>query len=271
MGHLFGNWLEVEADPDANQTLENACLLEQSGQTEDAINLLGDELEGGRECAALFDARGALYLATGFPRAAAGDFQRAVALAPERARCWYALGHAYETLDLERQALEALEHAHSLGLDDAGLSLSLARVYRALERIGQSARHYQHAIECLDEPSTELLAEAAVLATEDPARAAGVENMRDRLEACRGTKLSDDAWFLRALLRELPDEASQDIAATFQALEVAPGELQVLTESLLSAVQLLDAETSAAARAELLAREPDENRRAALERCLAAP
>ncbi|NOT28860.1 MAG: tetratricopeptide repeat protein [Planctomycetes bacterium] len=267
-GHRFGSWLEVEPDPLSTPALESACLLEQTGEREEAIAVLGEALQSGRESASVFEARGALYLGTGFPRAAAGDFQRAVALAPERPRCWYALGHAYEVLGLARQALEALEHARSLGCDDVGLFLSLARAYRALGRSGQSARHYQQVLTRQESP-TELLAEAAVLASDDPARAASVDSLRERLESCRCTPLSDDAWFLRAILRELPGEPAMNIAAAFQALEVAPAELADLTASLLLSVQLLDSETSAEARAGLLAAEPDERRRAALERCLA--
>lgn len=268
-GHRFGSWLEVEHDPVALPALESACLLEQTGAREEAIAVLGEALKSGRESASVFEARGALYLGAGFPRAAAGDFQRAVALAPERPRCWYALGHAYEVLGLARQALEALEHARSLGCDDTGLFLALARAYRALGRSGQSARHYQQVLGRLEGSSAELLAEAAVLASEDSARAASVDGLRERLESCRGTPLSDDAWFLRAILRELPGEPATDIVAAFQALEVAPAELADLTTSLLLSVQLLDSETSAEARAGLLAAEPDERRRAVLERCLA--
>ncbi len=268
--HRFGNWLAVEPDPAARSTLEQAGLLEQTGGCEEAIGVLTDELDGGRQCASAFEARGALYLATGFPRAAAGDFQRAVALAPERARGWFALGHAYETLGLFRQALEALEHARGLGYDDSGLYLSLARVQHALGQTGRAARSYQLALERSSELPREALVEAAVLAYEDPARAAAVEGLRDRLETCRGTPLSNDAWFLRALLRELPGEPTQEIAAALQALEIAPLELEALTGTLLTAVQLLDPETNAAARVAWLAVEPDPARRATLERCLAS-
>lgn len=270
VGHRFGGWLEVEPDPEARPALESACLLEQTNGTEDAISVLSEAIDSRLASASLFEARGALYLGSGFPRAAAGDFQRAVALAPERSRCWYALGHSYEVLGLSRQALESLEHARSLGCDETGLYLSLARAYRALGRFGRAARHYEHALERLDGSPTEILVEAAVLTIEDSTRAASVEGLRDRIEACRGSVLSDDAWFLRALLRELPGEPAANIAATFQALDVAPAELRALTASLLIAMQLIDTETSTEARAELLATEQDQRARAALERCLGA-
>lgn len=275
VGHRFGRWLEVDPEPEARFVLEDACLLEQTGAAEGAIDVLGKALEDmrgdmrGRAC--LFEARGALYLSTGFPRAAVGDFQRAVALRPQHPRAWFALGHAYEILCLSRQALEALEHARALGGDEAGLHLSLARVYRALGRSGPSARHYALALERVTEPVTELQVEVALLATEDLGRAASVESWREQFEACRGLQLSDDAWLLRALVRELPGEPAEEIGVTFRALEVAPEELTTLTTSLLTALQLDDPQTFAAARAELLASETDPERRARLERCLLRP
>jgi tetratricopeptide (TPR) repeat protein len=270
LGHRFGGWLEVEPDAAAQATLERACLLEQSGAREEAIDLLGEALDDSSATAALFQARGALYLAAGFPRAAAGDFQRAVALEPARAACWFALGHAYETLGLANQALEALEHARGLGRLEGDLFLSLARVFTALGRSGAAARNYAAAREHLGELTLEVAVEVAVLAAE-PERAAAVETLRARLEDCLGLQLSADGWFLRALLRELPPDSPREIAATFRALEVAPEELETLTRSLMLVLQLLDGETRAAARDELLALAPDEARRAKLERCLAQP
>jgi hypothetical protein len=269
VGHRFGRWLEVEPEPAARAVLERACLTEQTGSAEDAITVLSEALEDVRACASLYEARGALYLGTGFPRAAAGDFQRAVSLAPDHAHGWYALGHAYEVLGLAHQALEALERSSTLGHDEPGLLLSLARVHRSLGHAGMSARYYEQALERLDGPPTEILVEAAVLATEDSSRAAGVEALRDRLESCSGTQLSDEAWLLRALVRELPGGPTESVGATFRALEVAPEELATLTEGLLTALQLDDPETRAEKLADLLAAEPDAQRRLALERCLA--
>jgi len=269
LGHRFGRWLEVEPEPAARSALENACLVEQTGSAEDAIGVLSEAIDDVHGCASLFQARGALYLGTGFPRAAAGDFQRAVALAPEHAHGWYALGHAYEVLGLYHQALEALVHALDLGADQAALFLSLARVQRALGRAGMSARHYERALARSESMPAAVLVEVVILATEDSARAAGVEALRDRLETCKGVRLSDDAWLLRALVKELPGEPAENVGATFRALEVAPEELADLARGLLTALQLDDPETGAQALAELLAAEPDAQRRAALERCLA--
>lgn len=269
VGHRFGRWLEVEPDPAARSALEEACLLEQTGATEEAIEVLNDALEDRPACAALLDARGALYVATGFPRAAAGDFQRAVALAPLCARSWFALGHAYEILSLTRQALDAFERAVSLGSRERLLFLSLARTYRSLGRRGQAAHHYELALARHEPAPTELLVEAALLASEDRARSATVDAMRDRLDSCRGTRLSDEAWLLRALLQESPGEEIEQVTTYVQALELEPDELAGLTAGLLTALQLVDPETKDAARERLLAAEPDETRRTALEQCLA--
>lgn len=270
VGYRFGRWLLVEPTPEARQALEDACLLEQTSQSEEAIEVLGRAIEG-EPCAALFLARGALYLSTGFPRAAAGDFQRAVSMIPEHPRGWFALGHAYEVLGLWRQALEALEHARALDGQEVGLFLSLARVHHALAHPGLSARYYGLALPRMEGRSTELLVEAAVLATEDPQRALAVEKMRERLEAGRSTPFSDEAWLLRALLRELPGEPADKVGATIRSLEVAEGELTDLAGSLLTALQLVDPETSEQVRGELLAAETDVQRRTALERSLLRP
>jgi tetratricopeptide (TPR) repeat protein len=271
LGHRFGRWLEVEPEPAARAALEDACLVEQTGSAEDAIGVLSEAIDDVRDCASLFQARGALYLGTGFPRAAAGDFQRAVNLAPEQGHGWYALGHAYEVLGLYHQSLDALGRALDLGETHAPLFLSLARAYRGLGRAGLSARHYELTLAWHDGVPAELLVEAVLLVIEDPARAAGVEALRDRIETCSGTKLSDDAWLLRALVRELPGEPPENVSATFRALEVAPAELAALTRGLLAALQLDDPETASQKLAELLAAETDRARRAALERCLSAP
>jgi len=271
LGHRFGRWLAVEVDPAGQEALEQACLLEQKGESEHAIELLGEALKDVTSSAPLFLARGALYLAAGYPRAAAGDFQRAVDLAPDQADGWYALGHAYEVLGLSRQALEALERSLQLGGESGASQLSLARVYRTLGRLGQAARHYELALAQFAPPPTDLLIEAAVLTTEDSTRAPGVEALRERLESCEGVQLSDDAWLLRALLREVRGEPTTSVAATFHALEVGVEELVLLTRNLLIAQQLDDPETAAAARARVLAAVPDETRRTALERCLPSP
>jgi len=271
LGHRFGRWLEVDVDPAGREALEQACLLEQRGESEKAIELLGDTLEDGAGPASLLLARGALYVAAGYPRAAAGDFQHAVALAPAQASGWYALGHAYEILGLSRQALEALEHALRLGGESGGPLLSEARVYRALGRLGCAARAYELALAQLDPPSTDLLIEAAVMTTEDSSKAATVETLRERLESCEGVQLSDDAWLLRALLRENRGEPAASVSAAFRALEVGVDDLSALTRSLLVAQQLADPETAAETKVRALASVADEGRRTALERCLSRP
>jgi tetratricopeptide (TPR) repeat protein len=266
--HRFGRWLVLEPDAVAVVVLERAAELDRGGLDEEAIALLGEALDEGPACASLLEARGALYVAAGFPRAAAGDFQRAVALAPERGSGWFALGHAYEVLGLSRQALEALERARGLGVDDAGVHLSLARVNRALGWHGRAARSYELGLARLDPAPVALLAEATTLATEDTARFRAVEVQRERLESCRGEALSDDGWLLRALLDEMPGAPATEVAATFHALDAPPAELHHLTGNLLTACQLVDPATTDETRARVLSTEPDATRRAALERCL---
>lgn len=271
VGHRFGGRIAVEVTPESRHALEEACLLEQRGALEPAIEILGEAIEDQPRCGGLYEARGALYQATGFPRAAAGDFLRATGLTPGRAQSWLALGQAYEALDLARQALEALDQAERLGESSLALQLSKARVLRALGRRGLAARHYERALEVLSELPLEVLIEAAALAGEDRTRASEIARLRDGMEACRGTPLSDDAWFLRSLLEESRGESPREVAEAVRALEVPPEELERLTWNLLAAVQLADGETRAAARARILAAEPDPARRASLEGCLPRP
>ena len=268
VGHRFGGRIQVEPTRETRTPLEKACLLEQRGQLEQAITVLGDALDERADSGALFEARGALYQATGFPRAAAGDFQRATMLTPERAESWLALGQAYESLDLARQALEALAKAEQLGAQGVGLRLSQARSLRALGRRGLAARHYELALRDLGVLPAEVLVEAAVLAGEDRSATLEIERLRDNLETCRGTPVSDETWLLRALLDESKGESPREVAEAVKALEVPPEELERLTWNLLAAVQLSDGETRGETRARLLAAEPDTSRRAALENCL---
>jgi len=271
VGHRFGGRIAVEVDPESRAALEQACLLEQRGAIEPAIEVLSEAIEDFSRCGSLYEARGALYQTTGFPRAAAGDFLRATGLTPGRSQCWLALGQAYEALDLARQALEALEQAERLGEAGLGLQLSKARVLRALGRRGVAAQHYERALRALSELPLELQVEAAVLAGEDRSRANEIARLRDTLEACRGTPPSDEAWLLRSLLEESRGESPREVADAVRSLELPPEELERLTWNLLAAVQLSDAETRAAARTRLISAEPDPARRAALENALPRP
>lgn len=271
VGHRFGGRIQVQPTPETRTPLEEACLLEQRGLLEDAITVLGDALDEQPDSGALYEARGALYQATGFPRAAAGDFQRATMLTPKRAESWLALGQAYESLDLARQALEALAKAEQLGARGVGLRLSQARSLRALGRRGLAARHYELALRDLGVLPAEVLVEAAVLAGEDRSAALEIERLRDSLETCRGTPVSDESWLLRTLLDESKGESPCEVAEAVKVLEVAPEELERLTWDLLAAVQLSDGETRGSARERLLAAEQDTSRRTALENCLPRP
>jgi tetratricopeptide (TPR) repeat protein len=271
LGLRFGRWLEVEAEERTLAALREACLLEQVGESEEAMEHLSGALEELGPSPSLLEARGALYLCAGYPRAAAGDFQEAVRLAPERPDAWFALGHAYELLGLSHQALETLDRAVALGAWEAGAFLARARVLRSLGRAGLAAKDYDSALEGSEGRSTEILVEAVMLARADPSTSPQVEAFRERLEACRGTVLSDDAWLLRALLKELRGGTEEEVRTAFLALDVAPAELVLLAHSLLWAIQLADAETRAAARQELIEGETDADRRLRFERCLSLP
>ena len=263
-GHQFGRWLEVDPDPAARPGLEQACRLEQAGANEEAIAALSESIEDHPACAALFSARGALYVAAGFPRAGQANFQRAVDLAPSCTRSWFALGHACEILLLPRQALVALERAVSLGGEEAQLFLSLARVYRALGRRGQAARYYELALATGEPTGVDLLVEAAMLAREDRGQSAAVMAACAALESCCGVPLADEAWFQRTLLQASPGVRAGELAIEVQALEGAPEKFAGLMRNLLTALQLTDAETRDATRERLLSAEQDAGRRAAL-------
>src|SRR5688572_15409156 len=88
LGHRFGRWLVVEPEERSLEALKEACLLDQVGESEEAMACLSEALEDKGPRASLLEARGALYLTAGFPRAAVGDFQEALRLAPGRANAW---------------------------------------------------------------------------------------------------------------------------------------------------------------------------------------
>jgi tetratricopeptide (TPR) repeat protein len=266
VGHRFGRWLEVAPEPAARAVLEEACLLEQVGSVEEAIRLLGDALLDIGPHSSLLEARGALYLSVGFPRAAAGDFQNALTLSPRDARIHFALGHAYAELGLWRQALETLERAPGTGPHGTEVALCFARIHRALGHSGIAARWYQKGLTGSEARTTEILASTLALAGEDPERLKQVEEVHSRLEACLGTQA--ESWLVRQLLHESPGESEREIATAVQTLELTSAQLSIAAQRVLLALQLTDPTTSAATREELLRSEGEEARRAALERCL---
>lgn len=263
-GLVFGRWLEVAAEPSVSAELEQACLLEQQGASEDAAALLGRALRVHPGCDALFAARGALYVSMGYLRAGAADFECAVDLSPERARNWFALGHTYARLSLPRQALRAFEQAANIGEADGRLLLALAREYGALGRRGQAARHCELALGRHEPEVVELLVEALVLAREDRG---SIEATHVTLESCRGCS---SAASLRTLVRQAPPGNRQALTDFVQALGLGPEELADLTAGLLTILELSDVETRASTRERLLADEPDEAHRAELAHYLAA-
>jgi hypothetical protein len=179
--HRFGGWLVLEPDPRALELLAHCAQVERAGFVEDAVAQRGAALEDGLACASLFEARGALYVAAGFPRAAAGDFQRAVALAstPDAAPVPVALLAEATTLATEDAtrvlAVEAqrerLEACRGEQLSDDGW------LVRALlgEMPGVPALEVAATFQALDVPRAELLHLTASLLTAcqlaDPATA----------------------------------------------------------------------------------------------------
>jgi len=265
VGHHFGGWLEVHPDPRVLPVLENACLLEQSGASEDAIEILGEAIgdEDAVASADLLLARGALYCSAGFPRAASGDFQRATRLVPQRASAWFALGKSYAALSLSRQALEALERSASLRMDTTELHVELARTLRSLHRRGRAAREFELALSRDPEVPCELLVESAVLASEASDLASGVRTWNDFLEP--DAKRSESQAFLQIVLQEAVGAPIENVIGLVRALDIDQGELERSTAHVLTALQLADPETRQATAQRLLAGEVDPGRRAQLE------
>ena len=269
-GHRFGGWFEVVPDPEVWPELEVACQLERGGASEDAVEFLGRAIEDHPDAESLLEARGALYVALGFPRAAAGDFQRAVELAPAKGEDWLALGRTYQELALSRQALEALSRAAELGVESRELQLQQARAYRALGRRGKAARHYSLALARDPEPSTEFLVEASSLATEGRRDGLSSDSLAQALSILdQDGPESTETWFVQALLQESPGETAETIAGYLQALEIDPRALVAWTRLALLALELRDSETKTDAVQRALAGENDPARRAVLEKLLA--
>jgi tetratricopeptide (TPR) repeat protein len=213
--------------------------------TEEAIELLGEAFEENK-AAPLLEARGALYAALGFPRAAAGDFQRAVTQAPERAEAWYGLGKMYEELHLSRQAIESLTRALELGNDGMEVHVALARAYRDLGRLGQSARHYTRVLDQDPLPDAALLVEAARLASPPDALSADAlaESLGDLQPPVEGGWKLEDAWLVRSLLAEGESESDSVLAAYLRASDIEPAALAAWAKVALRALELGDPETS---------------------------
>jgi tetratricopeptide (TPR) repeat protein len=269
-GHRFGHWLAVEPDPLVWPVLETACQLERAGTGEEAVQFLGRAIEDHPRSAALFEARGALYLSLGYPRAAAGDFQHAVELEPDHGETWFALGRTYQELALSRQALDALARAAALGVDTSERHLAEARAYRALGRRGLAAGRYREALERQPEPATEFLVEAASLATESRAERAASADLARALGLLESDEQPEpeETWLVRAVLQETPGESADTVAGYLHALELDGRALLDWTRLALLALELGDPETREATAQGLLALEGDPARRAELERWL---
>ncbi len=190
---LIGDWYELEEDSAAEPFLPRG-----QGEWEKAIALLNAGLVLDPGSATLFEARGALYRALGYRRAAQRDFEQAVELDPERGRAWFGLGLVRQELGLSSIAVSAFERAASLHIDSADLHLSWARAHRALGQRGAAAEHYARAIEVLEQdPQAGLLAEISVSFEEgakspDEARAALLEALRLEAAEAQDLTLAED-------------------------------------------------------------------------------
>ncbi len=167
MPRLIGDWYELDEDPAAQPFLPHA-----PGEWEKAIALLNAGLVENPTSATLFEARGALYRALGYRRAAQRDFEQAVELDPERGKAWFGLGLVRQELGLSSIAVSAFERAASLDVDSAELHLSWARAHRALGQRSPAAEHYARTIELHEQhPNEGLLAEISAFFEEEGARA----------------------------------------------------------------------------------------------------
>lgn len=241
--HAWGRWLVVPPEPSVAEQLAAAAALERAGSAEEAIELLADVVEEQASASAL-EARGALYAALGFPRAAAGDFQRACGVAPERSEAWFALGRTYQQLDLPHQALDALGRAASMGQSGPALELAFARSFRDLGRRGRSAQHYARLFELEPDPGEELFIEAARLAS--PPGALSESALSRALGwAERQGAGAEHVWLVRSLLAEGEGESPAALAAYLRASEIDGAALCAWTRIALLALELGDPETAA--------------------------
>jgi tetratricopeptide (TPR) repeat protein len=187
----------VPFDEHVGSALRRAYELQVEGRSEEAIAALNRGLDGSPRSVILLEARGALYGALHYRRAAVRDFELITHLDPGHARAWFALGRMREELGLPYAALHDLGVALDLGLDDPEVHLVTARALRRLGHRTQAAAAYVRALVATEEPSAELLIEAATLAEE----ADGVcGDALARAKECWELELSDEAG-LRDLLR----------------------------------------------------------------------
>jgi tetratricopeptide (TPR) repeat protein len=237
VGHHFGGWLEVHPDPRVLPVLENACLLEQSGASEDAIEILGEAIgdEDAVASADLLLARGALYCSAGFPRAASGDFQRATRLVPQRASAWFALGKSYAALSLSRQALEALERSASLRMDTTELHVELAR--RCARCTGAAARRASSSWRSRGTRRSRASSSSSPPCS--PARPA-----TSRAACARGTTSSNRTRSapraspsLQIVLQEAVGAPIENVIGLVRALDIDHGELERSTAHVLTALR----------------------------------
>ena len=174
-GRLWGGWLWVDESGRAAAALEEAFALECEGRYEAALEVLRKGIREAPASPGLFEARGALYDALGFRRAAAREFERALELDRERPQTWVGLARMRLELGQPTAAREALHEADLRGCADQERFLIGARAARSLGAWDEAAEHYEATLERTRTPSPDLLIEVAslycCLGEKDPALA----------------------------------------------------------------------------------------------------
>ncbi|HED65900.1 MAG TPA: hypothetical protein ENJ09_10140 [Planctomycetes bacterium] len=125
---VFGAWHAVRMERGVEAMLRRASWLEHEGKVEQALRLLDRFIRERPESGALREARGSLYAAEGYARAAEHDFEVACELQPERVAAWCALGEVRLRLGLEASASAALAQARALGYQGPDPTLAVARL-----------------------------------------------------------------------------------------------------------------------------------------------
>jgi tetratricopeptide (TPR) repeat protein len=187
---VFGGWLPVAREPSIDDCLTRAAT--SAADPETAIAILNEGLLVEPESAGLYEARGALYRAMGFLRAAERDLTQAVVVDPCRSATWYFLGVVRQELGLTSIALDAFTRAKELGLEGIELRVASARANRSIGLRAPAAADYAVALGLrAGAPEPDLLLEVLAFVEErgelsealtvvDPAAGLGSHCLADR-------------------------------------------------------------------------------------------
>ncbi len=270
---LWEGWHPIELPEDLRSPLLVVHGLADDGYVVAALDYLAALSAAHPGRAALLEAQGVLRARLGFHRAAEHDFERALELDRTRPELWYALGRTRLALDLPAAAVETLRRALELGADDALVHRDLARAFRTLGRRVDAAHHYEQMLRRDGGRRTDLLVEAATLATARGGRGVarpGWERAFGLLdEALTENPGSTQAWFVRGLLSEYRGDLPGALDAYGAALEHDPLHLPSLTNLSLVARRARESARCREAARGALAIETDPRRRKLLEGLIA--